>query len=271
MANPAFNDKTYDRFGQGTPEESGYGYGSPTTPYGGYAQAQAVPQAQSEVMTVEGTINKTLILFALLLASGAFSWSLLMAGNALVLPLMIGGALGAFIVGIVTSFRPQNAAITAPIYAVLEGLALGAISALFQSVQHGIVAQAVGLTLAVFATMLTLYRTGLIKVTEKLKMGIIAATAGLCVVYMMNWVLVMFGVMAIHNTLWSNGPVGIGISVLIAGVAAFNLLLDFDLIDRGVARRVPKFMEWYAGYGLMVTIVWLYLELLRLLLKLRQR
>lgn len=263
MANPAFNENTYDKFAQ-------EGYLAPEMG-GGYAQAQAVPQ-QAAVMTVEGTINKTLILFALMFAGAAFTWSLLFSGGgALALPLAVGGAIGAFIVGLVTCFRPKSAPITAPIYAVLEGLFLGAFSAMFQGLYHGIVLQAVALTMGVFGIMLTVYRTGLIKVTEQLKMGVVAATGAIALTYLVSNVMLLFGNHAISGFLWSNNPLNIGLSLLIVGVASFNLLLDFDLVEKGVARRAPKFMEWYASYGLMVTLVWLYLELLRLLANLNRR
>lgn len=261
MANPAFNENTYDKF-----EQNGYGNG-------GYAQGQMVrPEVQqAEVMTVNGTLNKTLILFALLVASSAFVWSLFVTGNALALPLMLGGLVGALIVGVVTAFRPQSAKITAPIYAVLEGLFVGGISAIMASTYNGIVGQAVVATFAVCALMFGIYRSGLIKVTEKLKFGVIAATGAIGLVYLVsNVMLLVFHNPALAHFFWGNSPLSIGVSVLITGVAAFNLLLDFDVIEQGVARRAPKFMEWYAGYGLMVTIVWLYLELLRLLAKLRR-
>lgn len=262
MANPAFNENTYDKFAQD-------GYMEPEGG-GGYAQALAQPVAQ--VMTVEGTINKTLIMFALMLAGAAFTWTALISGGgAFVFPLAIGSAIGAFIVGLVTCFRPKSAPITAPIYAVLEGLFLGAISAIFQTMYNGIVVQAVALTMGVFAIMLTVYRTGLIKVTEQLKMGIVAATGAIALTYLASMVLRLFGNTAISGFLWSNNPLNIGLSLVIVGVAAFNLLLDFDLVEKGAERRAPKFMEWYASYGLMVTLVWLYLELLRLLANLNRR
>jgi uncharacterized YccA/Bax inhibitor family protein len=262
MANPAFNENTYEKFAQ-----DGY-----MTPEGGGGYAQALAQPQAQVMTVEGTVNKTLIMFALMLAAAAFTWSLLFSGGAaLALPIALGGGIGAFIVGLVTCFRPKSAPITAPIYAVLEGLFLGAFSAMFQSMYNGIVIQAVALTMGVFGIMLTVYRTGLIKVTEQLKMGVVAATGAIALTYLLSFILGMFGNRLISGFLWSNNPLNIGLSLLIVGVAAFNLLLDFDLVEKGVERRAPKFMEWYASYGLMVTLVWLYLELLRLLANLNRR
>ena len=252
MANPAFNEDTYDRFGQG-----------------GYAQGQMVQPAQAEVMTVEGTVNKTLILFALLVAAAAFTFSAALATPGLVFPLAIGGAIGALIVGLITSFRPQSAPITAPIYAVLEGLFLGAFSLVFQKIYPGIVPQAIALTMGVFAIMLTLFRTRVVRVTEQLKMGIFAATGAIALVYMTSAIFRLFGNRVIGDFLWGNSLLSIGISLVVVGVAAFNLLLDFDVVEKGVERRAPKFMEWYAGYGLMVTLVWLYLELIRLLAKFR--
>jgi len=261
MANPAFNENTYDKFAQD-------GYMTPDG--GGMAQAQLVQQA--DVMTVAGTINKTLILFALMLAAAAFTWTALFSGAAaFVWPLAIGGLIGAFIVGLVTCFRPKSAPITAPIYAVLEGLFLGAWSALFSAMYNGIVIQAVALTMGVFGIMLLLYRSGLVKVTEKLKMGVIAATSAIALTYAVSNVLLLFGNHIISGFLWSSSPLSIGVSLVIVGVAAFNLLLDFDVVEQGVARRAPKFMEWYASFGLMVTLVWLYLELLRLLSKFSRR
>lgn len=259
MANPAFNENTYDKFGMG-------GYGA-----GGYAQGQMVRPDESQAMTVEGTVNKTAILFALLLASSAFTFSTALAMPGLIFPLAIGGAIGALIVGLITAFRPQSSGITAPIYAVLEGLFLGAFSLIFNQMYPGIALQAIASTLGVFGIMLGLYRSGLVKVTEKLKMGVIAATGAIALMYLVSNLFTLFGNPVIGKFLWSSSPLSIGLSLLVIGVAAFNLLLDFDLIEEGVERKAPKFMEWYAGYGLMVTLVWLYLELLRLLAKLRGR
>ena len=182
------------------------------------------------------------------------------------LPLVLFGGLG---VAILTIFKPTLARFTSPVYALLEGALLGAISALYNTSYDGIVVQAVGLTIGVFAVMLFLFATRVIRVTDKLRMGIVAATGAIMLVYVVNMVLSLFGasVPFLHDT----GAMGIGISLVIVGVAAFNLLLDFDMVERGVEMGAPKHMEWYAAFGLLVTIIWLYLELLRLLSKLQSR
>ncbi|MBC8140761.1 MAG: Bax inhibitor-1/YccA family protein, partial [Armatimonadetes bacterium] len=200
----------------------------------------------------------------------AFTFTAALANPGLIFPLALGGGIGAFIVGIITAFRPKSAPITAPIYAVLEGLFLGAFSLLFERIYPGIAAQAIALTMGVFAVMLGLYRSRIIKVTEKFKMGVIAATGAIFLVYLTSFVFRLFGNGAISDFLWSNSPISIAISVVIVGVAALNLALDFNLVEEGIERRAPKFMEWYASYGLLVTLVWLYWELLKLLSKLRR-
>ena len=169
----------------------------------------------------------------------------------------------------ITIFKKEWAPVTAPVYAILEGLALGAISAFYQLQFKGIVFQAVGLTFAVLAVMLMLYRTGVIKVTDKFRFMVVAATAAVGVVYLVTIVLGFFGVTVpfIHQS----GTIGIVFSLVVVGIASLNLALDFDLISRGSEGGAPKFMEWYAAFGLMVTLIWLYLEILRLLSKLRRR
>jgi uncharacterized YccA/Bax inhibitor family protein len=169
----------------------------------------------------------------------------------------------------VTVFKPHLAPITAPLYAVLEGLILGALSANYQARWAGLPMQAVGLTFMVFLAMLVVYRTGIIKVTDKFRFGVAAATGGIVLFYVLSIVLSMFGVRIpmVHDS----GMIGIGFSLVVVGVAALNLVLDFDLIENGVAAGAPKFMEWYAAFGLLVTLVWLYLEMLRLLSKLNRR
>jgi uncharacterized YccA/Bax inhibitor family protein len=169
----------------------------------------------------------------------------------------------------VTIFKPRVAPYTSPFYAVLEGLFLGAISARYAVQYAGLPLQAVGLTFMVFLAMLTVYQTRIIKVTDKLRFGIAAATGGIALFYLLSFVLAMFGVQIpmIHGS----GMVGIGFSLIVVGIAALNLVLDFDFIDRGVQAQAPKHMEWYAAFGLLVTLVWLYLEILRLLSKLQRR
>lgn len=227
--------------------------------------------AESGAMTVSGTINKTFLLLLLTLGTASLTWSMYFGqGNpAAIQGLMFGGAIGGFIAALVTIFKPKWSAVTAPIYALLEGLFLGAISAMYESQFGGITTQAVLLTLCVTGIMLGLYRTGTIKVTEKFRMGVAGATGGIALMYMMSWIFSFFGVSIpfIHG----NGIIGIGISLVIVGVAALNLVLDFDFIEKGAQAGAPRYMEWFGAFGLMVTLVWLYLELLRLLSKINSR
>ena len=213
----------------------------------------------SQVMTVKGTVQKTILMALLVLASAMWSWS--NPGSTW----MIVGGVGGFIAALVTIFKPNAAPISAPIYAVLEGLFLGGVSYMIgsQTGQGGIVMQAITLTIGVLFLMLFLYTSGIIKVTEKLKMGIVAATGAIFLMYLINFVMSFFG--AAFFTMADTSMMAIGINLLIVGVAAFNLLLDFDFIDKAAAARAPKSMEWYGAFGLMVTLVWLYIELLRLL------
>jgi uncharacterized YccA/Bax inhibitor family protein len=179
------------------------------------------------------------------------------------------GGIGGFIVAMVTIFKKEWSPITAPIYSLLEGLALGGISALFELRYPAIAMQAVGLTFATLFVLLMAYHTGLIRVTEKFKLGVVAATGGIAVFYLVQFVLGFFGVrFAAVN---GSGVLGIGFSVVVVIVAALNLVLDFDFIENGVSTGAPKYMEWYGAFGLIVTLVWLYLEILRLLTKLNNR
>jgi len=221
--------------------------------------------AQAEPMTLQGAINKTGILLLLCVGAAGFSWT----HPELSGPLVLIGLLGGLIACLVGTFKPATSPIAAPIYAVLEGLALGAISQMFEIRAPGIVVNAMLLTFGVLAVMLMLYTSRTIRVTDKLVKGIFAATGAVMLVYVVDMVLSMFGVRMplIHESGW----LGIGISVVIAGIAAFNLLIDFAMIENGVSTGSPKYMEWYCGMALLVTLVWLYLELLRLLSKLRSR
>ncbi len=216
-------------------------------------------------MTVQGAVSKTFLLLAILSATALWSWSQAADGN--VSGALIGGAaIGGFVVAMITIFRPTVAPWTAPVYAALEGVFLGALSQLIeQRYYKGIAIQAVGLTTSTLFVMLTLYVTRTIRVTDKLRAGIMAATGALCLVYLVTWVLHMFGVPVpfIH----AGGKVGILFSLFVVGLAAFNLLLDFDMIEQGAASNAPRSMEWYGAFGLMVTLIWLYLEVLRLLSK----
>ncbi|HXV62553.1 MAG TPA: Bax inhibitor-1/YccA family protein [Vicinamibacteria bacterium] len=222
-------------------------------------------------MSVAGTVNKTAILLMLALLTAGWTWNLYTAsGNpAAVSPWLFGGLIGGLVAALVTVFKQAWAPVTAPIYALLEGLVLGGISAIFEASYPGIVVQAIGLTFGTLAALLLAYKAGLIRVTDTFRKGVVAATGGIFLFYMASFVLGFFGISLplIH----SSGTFGILFSLAVVGVAALNLVLDFDLIERGAARGAPKFMEWYAAFGVMVTLVWLYLELLRLLAKLRDR
>ncbi|MDQ3758757.1 MAG: Bax inhibitor-1/YccA family protein [Actinomycetota bacterium] len=223
----------------------------------------------AEVMTIPDVVRACLALLTILIITGALGWYWIGDPGAVVsAPVWFFGALiAAFAIGIVTVFRPKVAPFTAPAYAALEGLVVGAFSRIFEFEFEGIVLQAVGLTLGVFGVLLALYASRLIKVTENFRLGVIAATGAIFVVYLLNLILRFFGaeVPYIHDT----GPVGIIISLVIVTVAALNLVLDFDFIEQAVNDRAPRSMRWYAAFGLLVTIVWLYLELLRLLAKIR--
>jgi len=241
-ANPAMNEAVYRRAG---------------------------PAALStEAMTIQGSVLKTAILVLILLATAAYTWSQAVAGATNVAyGLLIAGSIGGFIVALVTIFNPKASPFTAPIYAALEGLVMGAISAVFETIYPGIVIQAVGLSIGVLAIMLFLYGTGIIRATEKFKIGVIAATGAICLVYLVSFVLSLFGsnIPYIHDA----GPVGIGFSLVVVVIAALNLILDFDFIEQGVKQQAPKYMEWYGGFSLLVTLIWMYLEILRLLAKIR--
>jgi uncharacterized YccA/Bax inhibitor family protein len=229
------------------------------------------PVSSGEPMTVEGAINKTALLTFLLVVPAAWVWSMVVrSGSAeIAMPWMIGGLIGGFITALVTIFKKEWSPITAPIYAALEGLAIGGISAVLEAKYHGIVLQAVALTFATLICMLVAYRTGLIKVTEKFRMMVIAATAAIALVYLVTMVLSLFHVTV--PFVFGGGTLGIVISLVIVAVAALNLALDFDFIEQAAKVGAPKYVEWYAAFGLMVTLIWLYLELVRLLSKLRSR
>jgi uncharacterized YccA/Bax inhibitor family protein len=223
-------------------------------------------------MTLSGTVNKTGILLLCCIATAAWTWRLFLqsAGDAsAVSGVMIGGLIGGFIVAMVTIFKKEWAPVTSPIYALLEGLVLGGISAVTNARYPGIGIEAVSLTFGTLFVLLLAYSSGLIPVTQKLRMGIVAATGGIFVFYMLELVLGFFGVH--FATINGNGLIGIGFSVVVVIVAALNLVLDFDFIESGVKVGAPKYMEWYGAFGIMVTLVWLYLEILRLLSKMRSR
>ena len=226
--------------------------------------------AEGEGMTIEGTVNKTYVLFLLLIVGVAGA---VVAEESALYGLMMLGAIGGLITALVTVFRKQWAPITAPIYALLEGLFVGAISLVMEAAYPGIVLPAVSLTFGTLFALLAAYRTGLIKATENFKLGVAAATGAIFVVYIAQFVLGLVGVQVgfLHDAIFGAGWLGIGVSVVVIIVAALNLVLDFDFIEQGAAARAPKYMEWYGAFGLLVTLIWLYLEILRLLSKLRSR
>ncbi|HWR14057.1 MAG TPA: Bax inhibitor-1/YccA family protein [Terriglobales bacterium] len=243
-SNPALNDKSF--------REAGVAFGQ-------------------EAMTISGTVNKTGILLLCTIATAAWTWTRFMQAESAqaVAPAAVIGAIGGFIVAIVTVFKKNWAPITAPLYALLEGLVLGAISAIFEVRWPGLPIQAVSLTFGVLIVLLLAYRSGLIPVTDNLRLGIVAATGGVALFYLAQFVLGFFG---IHFTsINSSSPIGIGFSVVVVIIASLNLVLDFDFIERGARAGAPKYMEWYGAFGLMVTLIWLYLEMLRLLAKIRDR
>lgn len=226
---------------------------------------------RGEAMTINGTVNKTGLLLVLVLIGAMFSWSHFTGPGSLpaMMPYMVGGAIGGLVLGIVTAFKKTWAPITAPLYALVEGVFIGAISAIFELRYPGIVIQAVGLTFGTMAALLMAYRSGLIRATEKFKLGVVAATGGVMLLYLANFAMGFFG----HSMGFINGnsTMGIVFSGVVVVIAALNLILDFDMIEQGVNGGAPKYMEWYGAFALVVTLVWLYLELLRLLSKIQSR
>src|SRR5262245_58782281 len=205
-------------------------------------------------MTVAGVVNKTLVLFGLLLCGAVWSW-----GRAeSLMPTLWMGAIGAFIIALVTIFNKPWARFTAPLYAVMEGVLIGALSALMELRYPGIVTQAVLLTFGVLFAMLTLYRMGVIRATERFKAVVITATLAIALTYVVSMVMGIFGrsIPLIHE----GGKAGIIFSLIVTGVAAMNLIIDFDFIESGERAQAPKHLEWYAAFGVMVTMIWLYME-----------
>jgi uncharacterized YccA/Bax inhibitor family protein len=230
---------------------------------------QGQPVLLENSMTLDGTVNKTAILLLCAVATAAYSWHVFMESHsaASIGPLLWGGMIGGFIFALITIFKKEWAPVTAPIYSLLEGLVLGSLSAVFELRYPGIAMQAVAMTFGVMLLMLFLYRSHIIPVTQKLRLGIVAATGAIALFYIAEIILSFFGIQ--FATINGSGPIGIGFSVVVVAIASLNLVLDFDFIEQGVRARAPKYMEWYGAFGLMVTLVWLYLEILRLLSKLR--
>jgi uncharacterized YccA/Bax inhibitor family protein len=231
----------------------------------------ASSHTETRAMTIQGTVDKTAILLAVTIFAAIWPWKLLFETRDpnVVLPWMMIGSIGGFVLALVTIFKKSWAPVTAPLYAAAEGLALGSISAMFEVRYHGIAFQAMALTFGVLAVMLVAYKTKAIRATEGFKLGVIAATGAIALVYLLSMVLGMFGVHM--GFMYSSGPLGIGISLVVVVIAALNLVLDFDVVEQGARAGAPKYMEWYGAFGSLVTLVWLYLEILRLLAKLNDR
>ncbi len=249
-SNPALGDQTFRNLAG--------------SQYGGAIDA-------TDRMTLSGTVNKTGILLICAFATAAWTWHLFLQSRdmAAVAPLMLVGGIGGFILAMVTVFKKEWSPATAPVYALLEGLFLGGISAMFDLRYPGIGLEAVGLTFGTLFVLLLAYSSRLIRVTQKFRLGVVAATGGIMVFYLMEMVL---GFCGVHfNAVNGSGMLGIGFSLFIVAIAALNLVLDFDFIEQGVAYGAPRYMEWYGAFGIMVTLVWLYLEILRLLSKMRDR
>lgn len=256
--NPALNSGTFDQWqGQSLQQVKTDTYGQ--------------IDARGGLMTLDGTVAKSFLLMVILLASAAFTWNQYYSAQnpAAVMGLLIAGAVGGLIVAMITIFKRQWSPVTSPIYALLEGLVLGGLSSVLEAQYPGVVIQAVSLTMGIMLALLAAYATHLIKVSENFKLGVVAATGGVCIVYVVDLLLGMFGIHVpfIHDS----GPIGIGISAVIVVIASLNLVMDFDFIEQGTKSGAPKYMEWYSAFGLMVTLVWLYLEILNLLAKMRRR
>lgn len=267
MPNPVLDPKRFSA----KAAETEPGWGAPT-------QVPPAPDAVSpwppapttyETMTVGGVASATGVLLTLLIASAAVGWAATDADTGSI----PGAAIVALFVGlglaILTIVKPGWARVTAPLYALAEGFVVGAISHFYAVEYDGIVLQAVGLTVGVFLIMLGLFATGRIVVTERLRLGVIAATFSVVLVYVFSAIVRLFG--GDIGFINDSGAFGIIFSLVVVGIASMNLLLDFDFVQRAVAARAPKQMEWYAAFGLLLTLVWLYLELLRLLAKLQRR
>ena len=222
-------------------------------------------------MTLNGTVHKTALLLIGLIATAAITWrrTMLTEDPSSLFPYFIMGLIGGLVVGFITVFKKEWSPVTAPLYCVLEGLFLGIVSAMIEQRFPGIVFQAVLLTFGTLASLLLAYQTGLIKATENFKLGVTAATGGIMMIYLVSYVMSFFGsgIPYIHES----GTFGILFSLFVVVIAALNLVLDFDFIENGVEQKAPKYMEWYAAFGLLVTLIWLYLEILRLLAKMRSR
>ncbi|GAB4282655.1 MAG: Bax inhibitor-1/YccA family protein [Candidatus Rifleibacteriota bacterium] len=225
--------------------------------------------AGGNAMTVSGAINKTFFLLVMAFFAASFTWRSTFSNPGMAQSLMMLGIIGGFITALITCFSVTSARFTAPIYAVFEGLFLGSVSAvisLYHPLGTTLVTQALLITFLIAGCMLFLYRTGIVKVTEKFRAGIIAATFGLVFAYLFSFILSMFGLI---TPISSTGVIGIVFSLVVVVIASLNLVLDFDVIVKGAQSGAPEYFEWYAAFGLLVTLVWLYIEVLNLLIKLQ--
>ena len=231
----------------------------------------------STVMTVQGAVLKTGFLTLLLGAAAVYTWNKTYQAQSMaeIQPWLWGGMIGGLVLALITIFVPRISPVTSPLYAIAEGLFLGAISAYFEMMYKGIAFQAVGITFCTLFAMLLLYTTGVIRATPAFQRGLMAATMGIMLVYLMTFVLTHFFKMEIpyvhQASLGGSSWYGIGFNLFVVVIAALNLVLDFNFIEQGAKRQAPKYMEWYAAFGLLVTLVWLYIEILRLLSRLRSR
>lgn len=252
-SNPALGENTFRGFGGG----GRYGFG---------------PVDVTTRMTLSGTVNKTGILLICAFATAAWTWYRFLETRDIsqVAPMLVIGLFGGFIMAMVTAFKKEWSPVTAPIYALLEGMVLGGISAVFDLRYPGIAIQAVALTFGTLLAMLLAYTSRVIKVTQKFQMGVFAATGGIMLFYFLQMILSFFHVPFL-TSVYGSGIVGILFSVFVVAIAALNLVLDFNFVEQGVNYGAPKYMEWYGAFGIMVTLVWLYLEILRLLSKMRDR
>lgn len=229
----------------------------------------AVAAHSGAVMTLQGTVNKTIIFLGILCTAAMWTWNKFWADPGAAMPFIVGGAIAGLVLALITCWKKHWAPVTGSLYALAEGLFVGALSAMYEMQFHGIVLQAVLLTVGVLLALLAAYSLRLIKASENFKLGVFAATGGIALVYLATLVLGFFGIQIpyIHGSGW----IGIGFSVFVVIIAALNLVLDFDFIEQGVANGAPKYLEWFASFGLLVTLVWLYIEILRLLSKLAAR
>jgi len=227
--------------------------------------------SSGQAMTIQGTVNKTGLLLLCVVVTSAWTWGLSRSeGPEAAVTWMLGGAFGGFIVALLTIFKKQWSPLTAPIYALLEGLFLGGISAYFERSYPGIAVRAVTLTFATLLILLLAYKAGIVRATRGFKLGILTATGAIALVYAANMIMSLFFHRQI-TSLYSSSPLGIGISLFVVVIAALNLIIDFDLIENAAKMGAPRYMEWYGAFGLMITLIWLYTEILRLLGKLQRR